>query len=195
MHRFYIQQCALQSVGRGTLWLISKWMPFESIVVRTIVQITFRLIKLGRSRIVYYIMLLCWSHYQTIPIVLSMSTVNLNKFHETLALISISEILLELVKDRVAVGKFILGLQLLIIATIIRLYDCALPSLLKVIQCVVTPRFIRWLYGGSGRILSRHGLLLVSIWGTAKHTLYLILQQGLLMIHDITVLRCFQRLN
>ena len=118
-------------------------MPFESIVVRTIVQIAFRLIKLGRSCIVYYIMLLCWSHNQTIPIVLSMSTVNLDKFHETLALISISKILLELVKDRVAVGKFILGLQLLIIATIVRLYDYALPSLLKVIQCVITPRFIR----------------------------------------------------
>ena len=82
-------------------------MLFEPIVMRTIIQIHFRLVKLRCSDTIRAtsceILLLIRCHYECIAIVslsLDYSTVHLNYLHETWPLIHLAKLLLKFVKDR-----------------------------------------------------------------------------------------------
>ena len=107
MHSLEIHQGAFQGVDGGTLRLISQRMPLEPIIVRAIVQIPLRLIQFGRPYIVHYVLSVRWGHDYAISIVFNCLVV-FYKFHESLALITIAEVLFEFIENRMSVRKILL---------------------------------------------------------------------------------------
>ena len=76
-------------------------MPLETIEVRAVVEITLRLIKLRGARVITYVLLLMWCHYDSIAIIArTIFLFHLDQLHNSRTLINLSELLLEFVKDR-----------------------------------------------------------------------------------------------
>ena len=67
------------------------------------VQVTLGLVELGWPTIIDYVLLLIWCHDQSIPIGVVGATIHLDDLHEARSSMLLSELLLELVEDRIIV--------------------------------------------------------------------------------------------
>ena len=75
-------------------------MPFEAIEVRTVVEIALRLVELRGARVIVYVLLLVWCHYDPVAIVgVTVFHVHFDDLHEAGTLIHLSELLLKFVED------------------------------------------------------------------------------------------------
>ena len=76
-------------------------MPLETIEVRAVVEISLRLIKLRGARVITYVLLLMWCHYDSIAIIArTIFLFHLDQLHNSRTLINFSKLFLEFVKDR-----------------------------------------------------------------------------------------------
>ena len=76
-------------------------MSLETIEVRAVVEISLRLIKLRGARVITYVLLLMWCHYDSISIIIwTIFLFHLDQLHNSWTLINLSELILEFVKDR-----------------------------------------------------------------------------------------------
>ena len=72
LHRLDVDQRALEGVNGGALRLVPQRMPLEPVVVRTVVQVAFRLVQFRwthHHRILIAHILRRRCHYQAVPIV------------------------------------------------------------------------------------------------------------------------------
>ena len=75
-------------------------MSFEAIEVRAVVQITLRLVELGGARVIIYVLLLVWCHYDSVSIIgITVFHVHFDDLHEAGTLVHLSELLLKFVED------------------------------------------------------------------------------------------------
>ena len=79
-------------------------MPLETIEVRAVVEISLRLVKLRGARVITYVLLLMWRHYDSVSIIArTFFLLHLDQLHYSWTLVYLSELFLEFVKDRWAV--------------------------------------------------------------------------------------------
>ena len=85
-------------------------MPLKSVVMRLVVQITFRLVKLRWPCDIHYILLLIGCHNQFFSIMLR-HAIHFLDLHESLSYFNLTEFGLEFVKNGVIVRNLLMGLS------------------------------------------------------------------------------------